>query len=77
MYTTCILPVGSSHTWQPFTLTQQSWTFTAPEKKLLLTPPLSPTEWPTGPALMSLLGTTIKAVHLSQTSIDEQTTTVY
>jgi hypothetical protein len=25
-YTTCMPPTGDPHTWQPFTLTQQSWT---------------------------------------------------
>jgi hypothetical protein len=44
--------------------------FTAPEK-VLLTPPLSPAKWPVGLSLVSLPNTTIEAVHLSQTSVDE------
>jgi hypothetical protein len=51
--------------------------FTAPEKKMLLTPPLSPAEWPVGPASVSLPNTTIEAVHLSQTSIDKYATLIY
>jgi hypothetical protein len=46
-------------------------------EKVLLTPPLSPAEWPTGPTSVSLRNTTIEAVRLSQTSIDEYTTSVY
>jgi hypothetical protein len=46
-------------------------------EKVLPIPPLSPVEWPMGPTLVSLPNTTIEVVHLSQTSIDEQATSVY
>jgi hypothetical protein len=40
------LLTGGPRTWQPFISRQQCWTdTTAPEKKVLLTPPLSPAEW--------------------------------
>jgi hypothetical protein len=76
-YATRTLPVGSPRTWQPFMLTQQSWTDSLLLRKVLPTPPLSPTEWPTGLDSVSLPNTTIKVVHLSQTSVDEQTTSIY
>jgi hypothetical protein len=44
---------------------------------VLPTPPLSPTEWHAGPALVSLLDTTIEAVRLSQISVDEYAASVY
>jgi hypothetical protein len=43
-------------------------------EKVLLTSPLSLAEWHTGPTSVSLPNTTIEAVRLSQTSIDEQAT---
>jgi hypothetical protein len=46
-------------------------------EKVLLTPPLSLAEWPTEPTSVSLPNTTIGAVHLSQTYIDEHATSVY
>jgi hypothetical protein len=41
---------------------------------VLLTPPLSPAEWPIGPASVSLPNTTIEVVRLSQISVDEHAT---
>jgi hypothetical protein len=41
------------------------------QEKVLPTPPLSPTEWPTGPASVSLSNTTIEVVRLSETFVDE------
>jgi hypothetical protein len=38
------------------------------------TPPLSPAEWPAGPASISLPNTTIEVVRLSQTFVDEYAT---
>jgi hypothetical protein len=40
-------------------------------RKMLPTPPLSPAEWPMGPASVSLPNTTIEAVCLSQITVDE------
>jgi hypothetical protein len=74
MYTTHTLSVDSPHTWKPFTLTQQSWTDSLLLKKVLPTPPLSSSEWPVGPASIFLPNTSIEAVHLSQTSINELAT---
>jgi hypothetical protein len=41
-------------------------------EKVLPTPPLGPVEWPAGSTSVSLPNTTIEAVCLSQTSVDEQ-----
>jgi hypothetical protein len=73
-YATCMLPTVNPRTWQPFTLTQQSWTDSLLPTKVLPTPPLSPTKWLAGPASVSLPNTTIKAVCLNQTSVDEHAT---
>jgi hypothetical protein len=43
-------------------------------EKVLPTPPLSPTEWPAGPTSVSLPNTTIEAVSLNQTFVNEQAT---
>jgi hypothetical protein len=51
--------------------------WTAPEKKVLLTPPLSQTEWSVRPASVSVPNTTIETVCLSQISVDEYATLVY
>jgi hypothetical protein len=51
--------------------------FTTSEKKVLLTPPLSPTEWPAGLTSVSLPNITIEAVRLSQTSVDEYAILIY
>jgi hypothetical protein len=39
---------------KPFTLTQQSWTYSLLPKKVMLTPPLILAEWPVRPASVSL-----------------------
>jgi hypothetical protein len=74
MYTTHTLSVDSPHIWKPFTVTQQSWTDSLLLKKVLPTPPLSSAEWPVGPTSISLPNTSIEAVRLSQTSVNELAT---
>jgi hypothetical protein len=64
--------------WQPFTLTQQSWTDnTIPKEKMLPSPSQSSADWPMGLIPVSLPTTIIEAVGLSQQFVDEHTTLVY
>jgi hypothetical protein len=73
MYARRTLPAGGFCTWQPFMSHQQRWTdTTAPEKKMLPTPPFSLVEWSTGPVSVSLPTPTNEAVGLSQAAIDNR-----
>jgi hypothetical protein len=69
--------VGGSRTWQHFTLTQQSWT----NSLLLRKSAPDSTSQPDRVAHVTRLSfspnTTIKAVRLSQKSIDEHATCIY
>jgi hypothetical protein len=66
------LPVGGSRTWQPFTLTQQSWTDSVLPRKSALDSTSQPGWVIYGTCLCFSPNTTIKAVHLSQTFVDNR-----
>jgi hypothetical protein len=75
-YATRTLPAGGPRIWQPFTLTQQSWADSllprksAPDSTFQLGWALH------GTRLYFSPNTAIEAVRLSQTSIDEQATSL-
>jgi hypothetical protein len=70
MYARRTLPMGGPRTWQPFTLTQQSWT----NSLLLRKTGLNSTSQPrlSGTQLSFSPNTTIEAMRLSQTAIDNR-----
>jgi hypothetical protein len=65
------LPVGGPRTWQPFTLTQQSWTYSLLPRKSAPDSSSQPGWAVYGTHLSFSPNTAIEAVRLSQTSIDE------
>jgi hypothetical protein len=72
MYVRRTLPTGGPHIWQPFTLTQQSWTDSLLPRK---SAPDSTSQlgWVVrGTCLSFSPNTTIGAVRLSQTSVDNR-----
>jgi hypothetical protein len=73
-YATRILPTGGPHTWQPSTLAQQSWTDSLLPRKSAPDSTSQPSWVAHGTHLYFSPNTTIEAVRLSQTSIDEHAT---
>jgi hypothetical protein len=71
-YARCTLPMSGSHTWQPFTLTQQSWTDSLLPRKSASDSTSHPGWVVHGTYLSFSPNTTIEAVHLSQTSVDNR-----
>jgi hypothetical protein len=73
-YATRMLPAGGPRTWQPFMLTQQSWIDSLLPRKSA-PDSTSQLSWVVrGTCLSFSPNTSIEAVCLSQTSVDEETT---
>jgi hypothetical protein len=72
MYVWRTLPAGSPHTLQPFTLTQQSWTYSLLPRKSAPDSTSQPGWVVHGTRLSFSPNTAIEAVRLSQISIDNR-----